>query len=73
MKFIKFDNVLTGIIHPDPIKKCELYKHKGCSFVDGMLCNVNTCEELKDYRKELNRFKKIIKIKNVLYNTRKSI
>ena len=52
MKMLRFT------IHNDPIINCELYKHKGCSHVDGMLCDTDWCTELKDYRKELERIKK---------------
>jgi hypothetical protein len=30
---------------PDPVKHCILYKKLGCSHVDGMLCNFDTCKE----------------------------
>ncbi len=29
----------------DPVHVCELHKATGCSHVDGMLCNLSTCEE----------------------------
>ncbi len=28
----------------DPVYKCEVYKTKGCSHVDGFLCNMKTCD-----------------------------
>lgn len=27
----------------DPVKHCAVYKTVGCAHVDGMLCNVRTC------------------------------
>lgn len=35
---------------PDPVLNCEFYRHIGCTHVDGMLCDVNTCSILKEYR-----------------------
>lgn len=29
----------------DPLKHCILYRHKGCTHVDGPLCDVATCPE----------------------------
>lgn len=29
----------------DPVRVCEVYKTTGCVHVDGMLCNLSTCEE----------------------------
>jgi len=57
--------MLRFTIHNDPIKMCELYKHKGCSHVDGLLCDIDQCKELIDYRKELERIKKINKIRRL--------
>ena len=39
----------------DPLKHCEIYKDKTCCHVDGFLCNVDTCQELKDYRKDMEK------------------
>ena len=33
----------------DPVYNCALYKDKGCSHVDGFLCNMPTCTMLKEY------------------------
>jgi hypothetical protein len=33
----------------DPLKHCELYKDQGCSHVDGILCEVETCGESIEY------------------------
>ncbi len=34
----------------DPMYICDLYKDKGCVHLDGFLCNLETCKELKEYR-----------------------
>lgn len=34
----------------DPVCHCDLYKEKGCSHVDGYLCNFPDCPELKKFR-----------------------
>ena len=31
-------------VYLDLIKHCETYKQIGCSHVDGVLCNLKTCE-----------------------------
>ena len=28
----------------DPVKEYKTYKEKGCAHVDGILCNLDTCE-----------------------------
>ena len=28
----------------DPVKHCMVYKAVGCAHVDGMLCNMKTCD-----------------------------
>lgn len=28
----------------DPVRNCKVYKAVGCAHVDGMLCNMNTCD-----------------------------
>ncbi len=33
----------------DPVYECEVYFHKGCSHVDGYLCNMDTCDIREDY------------------------
>lgn len=33
----------------DPVKNCKLYKDKGCSHVDGMLCDFPHCKMNKDH------------------------
>ena len=36
----------------DPVYSCDLYKDKGCSHVDGFLCDFPNCSMLADYRRE---------------------
>lgn len=36
----------------DPVRNCQLYREKGCSHVDGFLCDYPSCSMLKDYLKE---------------------
>lgn len=40
------------ISYNDPVKSCAVYKLLGCSHVDGMLCEMETCTILKDFLKE---------------------
>jgi hypothetical protein len=35
----------------DPVKECLSYKERGCSHVDGMLCEMEDCGILKEYDK----------------------
>lgn len=39
-----------GQTYPDPVKGCDLYKEKGCSHVDGYLCDYPDCSMLKEYK-----------------------
>jgi hypothetical protein len=34
----------------DPVQNCDVYKKIGCSHVDGMLCDMKTCNILKVHR-----------------------
>ena len=34
----------------DPVNDCELYQDRGCSHVDGYLCDMDNCPMLADYR-----------------------
>lgn len=43
----------------DPVKHCKLYKEDGCSHVDGMLCDFDTCTMRIDYE---NRYEKLLNI-----------
>lgn len=36
----------------DPVKHCEVYKERGCSFVDGPSCFMHTCSIRKQYFEE---------------------
>jgi hypothetical protein len=51
-------NTLKGVIKNDPVVQCELYKDKGCSHVDGMLCDFPVCNmnlgHIKDKKKDLD-------------------
>lgn len=29
----------------DPVKDCEIYKTEGCAHVDGMICNIEECNQ----------------------------
>lgn len=40
---------LLDIHKNDPIKKCTLYKEKGCSHVDGLLYDYPNCLMNKEY------------------------
>lgn len=40
----------TMFKYPDPVVDCEVYKEKGCSFVDGIDCRYPHCHILKKYR-----------------------
>ncbi len=35
----------------DPVYSCVVYKEIGCSHVDGMFCNMKTCDILKDHKR----------------------
>ena len=37
--------------YPDPVYECDLYKAKGCSHVDGFLCDFPECSMNNDYKK----------------------
>ena len=51
----------------DPVRYCEVFKHKGCSHVDGFLCDFPICNVLQDYRTELERS---YKLKKIIYVTK---
>ena len=46
---ITFIKKLIWYMKNDPVKKCQLYKDKGCSHVDGILCDFPECSMNKDY------------------------
>ena len=43
-------------MNKDPVKHCVVYKTEGCSHVDGMLCDYETCDIRLKYLEELKRF-----------------
>lgn len=53
-KIKKFFKEWKYIQKNDPVKKCELYKQKGCSHVDGPLCDFPECSMNKSFIKENN-------------------
>lgn len=36
----------------DPVRSCDVYKTVGCAHVDGMLCDMKTCEILKKHKEK---------------------
>lgn len=46
---IKIKEFLKNFEIIDPVKHCEVYKARGCDFVDGLLCNPKDCPIRKDY------------------------
>jgi hypothetical protein len=46
---IRLRNDLVRTLRSDPVKYCELYRNEGCSHVDGLLCEMDTCKERRDY------------------------
>ena len=43
-KLIEWFEKWVDMLSNDPVKHCEVYKTKGCSHVDGCLCDMGTCE-----------------------------
>ncbi|MEE8043591.1 MAG: hypothetical protein V3T32_00480 [Thermodesulfobacteriota bacterium] len=39
----------------DPIRSCDVYKTIGCAHVDGYLCDMKTCNILKDFKIEKDK------------------
>jgi len=50
IKFLR--GLFFGIDKKDPVYYCDVYKKKGCSHVDGFLCNMDTCNILEQYNNE---------------------
>ena len=50
----KFGNRFDAIFRrkDDPVKHCDVYKKEGCAHVDGMLCNMKTCDILSKFKEE---------------------
>lgn len=53
-RFVDWLIRLFGADPDDPVRSCEFYCDLGCCHVDGPLCDMKTCQELKDYRKFIN-------------------
>lgn len=45
----KIKGWLISLTKNDPVQHCELYRDKGCSHVDGILCNYPYCTLNKEY------------------------
>jgi len=41
-----------AVLVSDPVYKCIVYTSIGCSHVDGYLCDMSTCNILKDFKKD---------------------
>lgn len=48
----KIKSWLISLSDDDPVQHCELYRDKGCSHVDGILCNYPHCILNDEYIKE---------------------
>lgn len=48
---INFFKNLFKNIGNDPVKKCPVYKEKGCAFVDNPLCDMEKCNILEEYKR----------------------
>lgn len=49
----KILNILRGVWESyknDPVKHCGLFRERGCSHVDGPICNFPDCEEYKSWK-----------------------
>lgn len=71
MKIIK--KVVTCVkefLRNNPMKNCAFYKEKGCSHVDGLLCDYPTCEINKEYEfyKELCDYVDALEEGRAIYN-----
>ncbi len=50
-RILKFLNsIVANIFRDDPIYNCEVYKTQTCVHIDSLLCNMETCEILKEYK-----------------------
>lgn len=47
----KIINWLEHLTDDDPVQHCELYRDKGCAYVDGMLCDFPYCRLNEEYIK----------------------
>lgn len=58
----------------DPVYSCEVYKSEGCSHIDGILCDMRTCNILINHHDKLADIEKIKNmISNELYADLKSL
>lgn len=46
----KIINWFKNLRSNDPVYSCTVYKRLGCSHVDGMLCDMETCTILEEYK-----------------------
>lgn len=51
--FKTIDNSFDKLRKNDPLFGCQLFKDKGCSHVDGMLCDFPKCSMNIDYVEQL--------------------
>lgn len=49
MKMINFIKTIFNRSN-DPVKKCKIYKEKGCVHVDSYLCDMDTCIILNEHK-----------------------
>jgi len=50
MKIIEFFKKYNEYRKNDPVYSCKVYKNLGCAHVDGLLCDMKTCNTLKEYK-----------------------
>ena len=50
----------------DPVKHCTLYKEEGCSHVDGILCDFDTCSMRINYENKYTALVKLVTEHNQL-------
>ena len=43
----------------DPVKECDYYREVKCPHIDGQLCDMETCEILKEYKTFKENIRKI--------------
>lgn len=46
----KILNWFKNLRSNDPVYSCTVYKRQGCSHIDGMLCDMETCTILEEYK-----------------------
>lgn len=40
----------------DPVRHCTVYRTVGCVHIDGILCHMKSCEILRDYLEDPQKF-----------------